>query len=236
MRLRRQSAHGGCRAGRRRPASPMASRAAPTLDYEFFKARVEPIFLQKRDGHTRCYVCHAESNNGVPPGAASRPARAPGPRSSRAEELLEMAAYPGEPGRSRDQPAAAAAAGARGGRQCLPFLAAASFGPEGRDLELEDPGGLGQGARSYVNECCHAQAGRVRREGTNIYLFIREFLVLESIGWLVGWRFPILWLPPCCPSNRYWIIFWVGMINLGDGLRGKIWIFIPRIIRPKGTV
>ena len=41
----------------------MASRAAPTLDFDFFKARVEPIFLQKRDGYTRCYVCHAESNN-----------------------------------------------------------------------------------------------------------------------------------------------------------------------------
>jgi hypothetical protein len=40
-----------------------ASRAAPALDYAFFKVRVEPVFLQKRDGHTRCYVCHAESNN-----------------------------------------------------------------------------------------------------------------------------------------------------------------------------
>jgi hypothetical protein len=37
--------------------------AAPTLDYEVFKTRVEPIFLEKREGHTRCYVCHAESNN-----------------------------------------------------------------------------------------------------------------------------------------------------------------------------
>src|SRR5262249_43106379 len=42
---------------------PLLARAAPPLDYEFFKARVQPIFLQKRDGHTRCYVCHAESNN-----------------------------------------------------------------------------------------------------------------------------------------------------------------------------
>src|SRR3981081_3096150 len=42
---------------------PMATRAAPSLDYEFFKTRVQPVFLQKRDGHTRCYVCHAESNN-----------------------------------------------------------------------------------------------------------------------------------------------------------------------------
>jgi len=44
-------------------AAHAASRAAPALDYEFFKARVEPIFLKKRAGHARCYVCHAESNN-----------------------------------------------------------------------------------------------------------------------------------------------------------------------------
>jgi len=33
------------------------------LDYEFFKGRVEPIFLKKRAGHARCYVCHSQSNN-----------------------------------------------------------------------------------------------------------------------------------------------------------------------------
>ena len=37
--------------------------AAPALDYDAFKTKIEPIFLQKREGHTRCYVCHAESNN-----------------------------------------------------------------------------------------------------------------------------------------------------------------------------
>ena len=37
--------------------------AAPALDFETFRSRVEPVFLQKRDGHTRCYVCHVESNN-----------------------------------------------------------------------------------------------------------------------------------------------------------------------------
>ena len=41
----------------------VSPRAAPVLDYDFFKARVEPIFLEKRMSHTRCYVCHAESNN-----------------------------------------------------------------------------------------------------------------------------------------------------------------------------
>ena len=41
----------------------MVASKTPTLDYEFFKTRVEPIFLKKREGHTRCYVCHEESNN-----------------------------------------------------------------------------------------------------------------------------------------------------------------------------
>ena len=36
---------------------------AQSLDYEYFKTRVEPIFLHKRPGHTRCYVCHAERSN-----------------------------------------------------------------------------------------------------------------------------------------------------------------------------
>ena len=29
------------------------------LDYEFFKTKVQPIFLKKREGHARCYVCHS---------------------------------------------------------------------------------------------------------------------------------------------------------------------------------
>jgi hypothetical protein len=34
--------------------------ASPTLDYEFFKTRVQPIFLAKRPGHARCYSCHSQ--------------------------------------------------------------------------------------------------------------------------------------------------------------------------------
>jgi hypothetical protein len=34
-----------------------AYSAAPALDYDVFKTRIEPIFLQKRAGHARCYVC-----------------------------------------------------------------------------------------------------------------------------------------------------------------------------------
>jgi hypothetical protein len=51
----------------------------PQLDYEFFKARVEPIFLKKRsDEHARCYICHQMMRHGggplslemLPPGAS----------------------------------------------------------------------------------------------------------------------------------------------------------------------
>lgn len=43
-------------------ALTMAQAAAPpALDYDFFKARVQPIFLAKRAGHARCYVCHRGS-------------------------------------------------------------------------------------------------------------------------------------------------------------------------------
>ena len=37
--------------------------AADALDFAAYKTKVEPLFLQKRAGHTRCYVCHAEANN-----------------------------------------------------------------------------------------------------------------------------------------------------------------------------
>lgn len=46
---------------------PLTSRAAPStaevaLDYNFFKARVEPVFLTHRAGHSRCVACHTENN------------------------------------------------------------------------------------------------------------------------------------------------------------------------------
>jgi hypothetical protein len=41
------------------PQAPPASRTKPSLDFEFFKTRVQPIFLTKRPGHARCYVCHS---------------------------------------------------------------------------------------------------------------------------------------------------------------------------------
>jgi hypothetical protein len=44
------------------PARQEASKPVQSLDFEFFKARVEPIFLRDRPGHARCYSCHGSGN------------------------------------------------------------------------------------------------------------------------------------------------------------------------------
>jgi hypothetical protein len=36
---------------------------AQTLDFETYRTKVEPIFSKQREGHARCVVCHAQSNN-----------------------------------------------------------------------------------------------------------------------------------------------------------------------------
>jgi hypothetical protein len=104
-------------------ASVVSPRAAPVLDYDFFKARVEPIFLEKRAGHTRCYVCHAESNNAfrleqLSPSAGSWTEE----QSRRNFEMASRLVNPGDPSTSRllQQPLAPEAGGNvfhSGGRQ-----------------------------------------------------------------------------------------------------------------------
>ena len=37
-----------------------AQTPGPALDYEFFKTKVQPIFLAKRPGHARCISCHGQ--------------------------------------------------------------------------------------------------------------------------------------------------------------------------------
>lgn len=40
------------------PEAPSAS-----LDFEYFQARVQPIFLARKAGFTRCVVCHSEGQS-----------------------------------------------------------------------------------------------------------------------------------------------------------------------------
>jgi hypothetical protein len=53
-----------------------APAAPPTgLDYEYFKTKVQPIFLAKRAGHARCVACHGQGTplrlQALAPGATS---------------------------------------------------------------------------------------------------------------------------------------------------------------------
>jgi len=46
-------------------AAVPTSAKAQSLDFAVYKATVEPIFLTKREGYTRCIVCHAGANNAL---------------------------------------------------------------------------------------------------------------------------------------------------------------------------
>jgi hypothetical protein len=79
-----------------------AISAAETLDYAFFKSSVEPIFLKKREGHTRCYVCHVDSSNAfrlerLEPGAAFWTEQ----QSRRNYQVLSTLVVSGDPSASR---------------------------------------------------------------------------------------------------------------------------------------
>jgi hypothetical protein len=75
---------------------------AQSLDYEVFKTQVEPIFMHKRPGHTRCYVCHAERSNNafrlekLPAGAKSWTDE----QSRRNFEMASRLVVPGNPDKS----------------------------------------------------------------------------------------------------------------------------------------
>jgi hypothetical protein len=40
-----------------------AKSEAAALDFDYFKSKVQPIFVAKRPGHAPCVMCHAEANN-----------------------------------------------------------------------------------------------------------------------------------------------------------------------------
>jgi hypothetical protein len=43
----------------------LIAHAADAPDFDYFKAKVQPIFVTKRPGHARCVMCHAEANNSL---------------------------------------------------------------------------------------------------------------------------------------------------------------------------
>ena len=82
-------------------AQPAASSPAE-LDFEYYRTQVEPIFLEKREGFTRCVVCHSGDERvafleGLAPGAATWDAE----QSRRNFESVLTLVTPGDPLASR---------------------------------------------------------------------------------------------------------------------------------------
>jgi hypothetical protein len=75
---------------------------AQSLDYGFFKTRVEPIFLKKRPEHVRCYVCHSDrSNNSFRLEKISQGGKFWTEEQSRRNfEVVSRLVVPGDPGKS----------------------------------------------------------------------------------------------------------------------------------------
>ncbi len=80
----------------------ISSPAAPALDFDFYKANVEPMFLVKRPDHIRCVTCHAPaagllSLQVLPPGALSWTEE----QSRKNFEAVQKFVVPGSPMSSR---------------------------------------------------------------------------------------------------------------------------------------
>jgi hypothetical protein len=81
------------------PPERYAARPEPPLDFEFFRACVQPIFATPREGHIRCSNCHSSGLIGfapVPSGSTWTDAEA-----NRAFRTMSRLIIPGNPEQSR---------------------------------------------------------------------------------------------------------------------------------------
>ena len=79
-------------------AAASSALQAQTLDFNFYRTRVEPIFTTKRPEHTRCVVCHSSSSRAfnlekLAPGATTFTAE----QSRRNFEMVSRLVVPGKP-------------------------------------------------------------------------------------------------------------------------------------------
>jgi len=76
-------------------------QASPELDYAMFKAKIEPLLLEKRPGHARCVVCHSTGTafrlQALSPGANSWTEE----QSQKNFEMVRRFVLPGVPAKSR---------------------------------------------------------------------------------------------------------------------------------------
>jgi hypothetical protein len=102
-------------------AAPLVS--AQSLDFEVFKSKVEPIFLEKRPTHARCVACHVDATTAFKLQPLPEGAKMWNEEQSRKNyEMVVNLVVPGDPDKSRllHHPLAHAAGGDvfhGGGRQ-----------------------------------------------------------------------------------------------------------------------
>ena len=80
-------------------AAMMSQQAKqPSLDYETYKTKIQPVFLTKRPGHARCIACHV---SGTPmrlqPLAKGSTSWTEEETKKNFEVVLARAAFPGNP-------------------------------------------------------------------------------------------------------------------------------------------
>jgi|SRR5580765_8977935 len=80
---------------------PASAQAASELNYDAFKAKVEPLLLEKRPGHARCVVCHSTGTafrlQPLSPGAKTWSDE----QSQKNFEMVKRFVLPGVPAKSR---------------------------------------------------------------------------------------------------------------------------------------
>ena len=91
---------------------PALSRAS--LDYEFFKARIQPILTAKREGHARCVSCHASGTpmrlQPIAPGNATWTEE----DARKNFDIIRLRVTPGNPAKEQTPDAPAGRRGRRG--------------------------------------------------------------------------------------------------------------------------
>jgi hypothetical protein len=80
---------------------PAASSGSASLDFEYYKTRVQPVFLTKRQGYTRCVVCHTSGNAPFLEPLSSGAATWDDAQSRKNFESISKLVTPGDPTKSR---------------------------------------------------------------------------------------------------------------------------------------
>jgi YVTN family beta-propeller protein len=83
------------------PAGRYVPPAEPTLDFEFFRSCVQPVFAVPREGQIRCSNCHAAGLLGFAPPPTDGRASWNDMEAKRAFQLISRVIVPGDPDQSR---------------------------------------------------------------------------------------------------------------------------------------